>query len=210
MSKMIRILSLAGLAGGLGSIANAFVFAFTHGSTTVNKMGSVLGLNEQEWSQIAAVLPILLGAGLFAYKFHMRDRMNRLALTGYWVAIIALAIRMMSEIPQFFINIREDYQSPLGLSSWFVFLVSLPLLTVGMLILGIGCYRSGIRGSALYTPLLISLLTIPTLVVGGLIPGLSDDSTISRYIFGTTTIPLGLAWSWLSILALLQTSDKRY
>jgi len=45
---------------------------------------------------------------------------------------------------------------------------------------------------------------------GGLIPGVSDDSTISRYIFGTTTIPLGLAWSWLSILALLQTSDKRY
>jgi len=208
MSNRIRILSLAGLCGGLGTIAYSLIFAFTHGSTSVNKMESLLGLNELEWGRIAVILPILMLAGLFAFRLRSGNRMTRFAIFGYWTAFIALAIRIVCEVPQIFINMREEYQSPLSISAWMLFLVSIPILTAGMLLLAIGCRRSGMKGSAFYAPLLVGLLAILTFIGGGIIPGLieSDDSTMSRLISGSLSIPLGLAWAWLSISPTRHTS----
>lgn len=199
--KLISSLSLAGLAGGLGTIAFSFVYAFTHGSTTVNKMGSLLGMNEMEWGRIAAIIPILLWAALFVFRLRIVNRISRLFDIGYWMTSIALALRILSEIPQFFIDMRMEYLSPLGTGSWLLYLLSLPLLTIGMLLMAVGCRRSGMSRSAFYATLFVGLSLIPTVLAGGILAEFSDDSTIYRISVGLLSIPQGLAWSWLALLS---------
>lgn len=200
----IRGLSIAGMVGSLGTIMFSFVYAFTHGSNTFNKMESLLGLNELEWGRIAAIIPVLLWAALLAFRYCIENRITRLTIIGYWLASAAMAVRVISEIPQFFINMRIDYQSPLGTSSWLLYLLSLPLLTVGMLMIGMGCRRSGARKTVYYAPLFVGLLIVPTLVAGGILSGISDDSTIFRIGTALLSIPLGLAWLWFSSAPLLK------
>ena len=201
MTAPIRSMSIAGIVGGICTIASTFVYAFTHGTTSVNKMESLLGMNELEWGRIAAVIPLLLLSGLIAFRLFAGTRMNRLAQFGFWVASAALTIRVASEIPQFFINMREEYQSFLGIGSWLLYLMSLPLLIIGMLLLGIGCIRSGMGRKVSYAPLLLAFL-IPLSFVGeGIFLGISDDSTQFRLSAGLMSIPLGLTWSWLSLVS---------
>ncbi|MDQ6422006.1 hypothetical protein RB620_21485 [Paenibacillus sp. LHD-117] len=209
MFQRIRALSYAGMVGGIGIVATAFVYANTHGTTTVNNMGQLLGLNEQEWGRIAAVIPALLWAALLAFRLRIGDRITRLSAIGYRVASAALAIRILSELPQFFIDMRTDYQSPLGMSSWLLYLLSLPLLSIGMLSISFGCKRIGMGGFMFYAPLLAGLLTIPSFLAGGFLAEISDNGAIFRSSAVLLSIPQGLAWIGIGIAALLTDFPNR-
>ncbi len=202
MSIRIRALSLAGISGSAGVMGYAFVYAYTHGSNTVNAMGSWLGLNELEWGRVAAIIPVLLWASLLAFRRYVGNRVTRPFGIGYRLASAAMGMRVLSEIPQFYVDMRLEYQSPLGLGSWFGYLLSVILLTLGMLLMGIGCRLAGVTGVVAHAPLLIGLLTIPTIAAGGILAEISDDRTIFRVITGVLSIPQAMAWLWFSIVPL--------
>jgi hypothetical protein len=208
MSLRSRALSIAGIAGSVGTMGSAFAYAYTHGSNTVNAMGSWLGLNELEWGRISVIIPVLLWAALLAFRLYVGERLERPFSIGYRLASAAMAMRVLSELPQFYINMRLEYQSPLGLGSWFGYLLSVLLLTVGMLLMGIGCRRSGITGIVGHAPLLIALLAIPTIAAGGFLAEISDDSTIFRVSAGILSIPQGVAWLWFSLVPLTRIDAK--
>jgi len=198
-TKSTFILSLAGAAGGFGMIASSFVYAFTHGSSTVNRMESVLGMDELAWGRLFAAIPLLLWAGLLAFRLRACRRWTGLMAAGFWTASSALALRALSELPQFFLDLRVSYSSPLGIAAWLTLLISLPVLSLGMILIGEGCRRADLGRSAVCAALLAGLSILPTFLAGGMLASVSEDGTMERIAAGALAVPQGLAWAWFSL-----------
>jgi hypothetical protein len=169
-TTVIKSSGLALIVWALHLLLRDYIFAFTHG-TTEGAMGlTVLGLNSSQYSVLwtaFAPLGVIGFAGVFV---RVSPRISRVGKAGFVVALLGLASWFISAVMQFWILDVDRYlHSPLVYGGWLLSLVSLLVLTAGLVLAGIDVQRANALPRPRSLILVIGIILLPTIFPG--VPG---------------------------------------
>ncbi len=209
MSAFIRLSGLALLLWVLHQIARDYIFAFTHG-TTEGALGlTVLGLTSSQYSVLwTAFVPLSL-IGFAGVYIRVAPGLSRAGKAGFVVAFLGLAMSFLAAVMQFWILDVEYFHSPLVYGGWLLSLLSLLVLTAGLILAGIAVQRANALPSARPLILIIGILLLPTVFLQVDLVQHSDDSVLTKLLYGSISVPYDLCWAWLGWVLFARSGDPR-
>lgn len=209
-SKFIKSSGLALLLWAMHLLVRDYIFAFTHG-TTDGAMGlTVLGLNSSQYSVLWTAFAPLGLIGFAGVYVQVSPRLSRLGKAGSFVALLGLALSFMAAVMQFWIlDVDKYFHSPLVYNGWLLSIVSLFVLTTGLVLAGIEVQRANALPRARSLILMIGILLLPTALLHPYVVQQSDGSLFSQLLYGSLSVPYDLCWAWLGYVLIAASRDPR-
>jgi hypothetical protein len=197
-STFIQWSGLAALFGGLLSILFAYFYVFTHGSTQHNRDATLLGLTSTQYARLAVIWPLLILVGLMGLHARHSRRAERLERTGFIIAFIGTIILAVSYVLQVWIVDPDQhfYSLPVQVG-WLLQLLAYPVHATGMVVLGIATLRAKVLPRWRSLPLMIGVLTLPSLLLPFFVSAISSGTLLWDVMYGAFSLPYGLSWALL-------------
>lgn len=197
------------ILGGLLFVAFGLVFfVFTHGSTGVDRRGTLIGLDGTDYCRMQVAWPILLVVGLVALRCGLSGRLGRLGGAGAVLSVAALGVEIASIVMQCWLkdpHVAAHFQSVTLTLGFYMGALAHLVLATGMVMLGTDVARAGVSEQKEYLPLAIGLLVMPTLLFE--MSGASSGGLGWDLIYASSRLPLGLGWVALGAV-LTRSGDK--
>ena len=206
-TAFIRLSGLALVLWALHLLVRDYVFAFTHG-TTEGAMGlRVLGLNSSQYSVLWTAFAPLAVIGFAGVYVQVSPRIGRIGKAGFVVALVGLSLWFIAAVMQFWIlDVDRYFYSPLVTGGWILSLVSLLVLTVGLVLAGIAVQRANALPPARSLILTLGILLLPTIALQVYLVQQSDDSLLTKLLYGSISVPYDVCWAWLGWVLFARTS----
>jgi hypothetical protein len=204
---LIHWSGLAGMAGGLLSMLFAYFYVMTHGSTQTPRNATLFGLSNLQYYQLSIVWQVLLLFGLIGVYVHFGKRSSRLGRRGASIALVGIALLVVSTILQVYLVDPGQHFSSLPVQGgWMLQLLSYPVYAVGMVLLAIAVPsdRPWLKGLLILNGLLPFLSLFPYSYVTTVSRGDLLWDTLFVLIFA----PYGLSWLVLGYV-LWAASDQK-
>ena len=207
-SSFIKLSGLALLVWALHMLVRDYVFAFTHGTTEGAAGFTVLGLTSSQYSVLWTAFAPLSLIGIGGAYMQASPRLGRLGRAGFVVVFLGLALWFIAGVMQFWIlDVDRYFHSPLVYGGWLLSLVSLLILTVGLVLAGTDIQRAKALLRASSVILITGVLLLPTIVVQVYLVEHSDDSLLTKLIYGSLSVPYDLCWAWLGYVLFAASHD---
>ncbi len=191
--RLIRWGGLASILGGVLWIVFMTGHTFTHGSTQSPRDASILGLESLDFNRLLAIPPLLLIGGLVGARATRPRTGRRRGQAGFVIALLGLIMIALGVILEtWIIDPDKDFQNPLVLGGWILFLFGLfPVLPIGMILFGIRSrdMESRFRMLAIGIGLLAPLQWLETFL-----SSVSTGSLTWDLIYSVLRGVLGLGW----------------
>lgn len=170
-----RIKSLSALAAIVGSVIWLLLwihFLFTHGTTDFDMQGLSFGLTWLDSDKFVVVPLLLFMLGLVSLRAWQSESTSRLGTTGYLIALVCSSTAILGQALLYWAVPWGSYPPESYWSNPFtarvavpLAILSVPVLSLGLILLGIDILRRKPlpRGNALPLLLGIALLTTPWL-----------------------------------------------
>jgi hypothetical protein len=194
----IKASGMALILWAMHLLVRDYIFAFTHG-TTEGALGlTVFGLTSSQYSSLWTAFAPLGLSGFAGVYLQVSSRLSRLGKAGFLVAFIGLALWFVGAVMQFWIlDVERYFYSPLVYGGWLLSLVSLLVLTAGLALAGIVVQRADALPPARPLILIIGMLLLPTIALQVYLVQHSDDSLLTKLLYGSISVPYDLCWAWL-------------
>ena len=163
-----------------------------------------MGLNSSQYSVLWTAFAPLGLVGLAGAYFQASLRLSKAGKAGFVVALVGLALWFIAAVMQFWIlDVDLYFHSPLVYGGWLLSIVSLFVLTVGLVLAGIDVQRTNALPQARSLILVIGILLLPTVLLQAYLVQHSDGSLATKVLYGGLSVPYDLCWLWLgrSLLA---------
>ena len=198
------------LLWALHQVVRDYVFAFTHGTTEGASGLTVLGLTSSQYSVLWTAFAPLSLIGFAGVYVQVSSRLGKLGKAGFFVAFLGLALSFLAAVMQFWIlDVDRYFHSPLVYGGWLLSLVSLLVLTAGLVLAGIAVQRANALPPARSLILIIGILLLPTIAVQVYLVQHSDGSLITKLIYGSLSVPYDLCWAWLGYVLFAASRNPR-
>lgn len=202
----IRWSGFALILWALHLLVRDFIFAFTHGTTEAAMGLTFVGLDSSQYSVLWTPFALLGLVGLAGVYVQVSPRLSKLGKAGFVVAFCGLALSFIAAVMQFWIlDVDTYFDSPLVLGGWLLSLVSVLVLTAGLVLAGLDIQRANALPRGRSVILLMGVLLVPTVLFVAYIVGHSDDSFPWKLLYGGISVPYDLCWLWLGYLLLTAT-----
>lgn len=162
---------------------------------------TLLGLNSSQYSVLWTAFAPLAIVGLAGVYLRASPRLSKAGNAGFAVALLGLALWFIAALMQFWIlDVDRYFHSPLVLGGWFLSILSLFVLTAGLVLAGIDIQRSIAlpRGGSLI--LVSGILLLPTVLLQVFLVQHSDRSLAAKLLYGGLSVPYDLCWLSLGLL----------
>jgi len=164
---------------------------------------TIFGLTYEDYNRLKPIPLLLVLAGLAAFYARQEGRSGRLGRTGFGVACFGLALLLVGNIVEFWIGggIRVGDKA-ISTTGWNLVLIGVPLLAVGMVLLGSATLRAKIfSGWKRAIPLLIILLpgavVLLTLGIRSLLTAEEVRRVVGQWGLRACIVLFGLGWAML-------------
>jgi len=195
-----RLAAVSSIVGGMLFIFQGVAFAVTHGSTTYNRNEAWLGVEAVVLAQTSFVPPLVLFLALLGYGRRSKGA-GRAARFGLRLAQVSSVLLSISFILQTnIVDPLTEWQSPIVMSGWLLFLLAVPLVCLGCVLWGAAA-RKTLSGMERTLFLAVGVCTLGALAAEFWISGRSDGSLPWEIAIGAKNVPAGAAWIGLGILA---------
>ena len=206
----IRWSGLAGVFGGLLFIVFEHLYFFTHGTSQVPRNATVFGMTNTHYYQLSISWQLLIVFALVGLYARYGMRAGRLGGGGSVMAVLGMVMLVISTVLQVYIvdPNKHFYSLPVQ-SGWMLQLLSYPVYSIGMVLLGIATFRSRVMPrwsglmliigllpllSLMFRSYLIALLSLVITPIVGAVFG----SDLTRDILAAApSVPYGLSWMLL-------------
>jgi len=189
---------LALILWALQWLVRDFIFAFTHGTTEFAMGLTFLGLNSSQYSVLWTAFAPLGLIGLAGVYVQASPRLSKVGKAGFVVALLGLALWFIAGVMQFWIlDVDLYFHSPLVYGGWLLSIVSLFVLTAGLVLAGIDVQRTDALPQARSLILIIGILLLPTVLLQANLVQHSDGSLPTKVLYGSLSVPYDLCWLWL-------------
>ncbi len=207
-SVFTRLSGLALILWALHMLVRDYIFAFTHGTTESAMDLTVLGLTSSQYSVLWTAFAPLSLIGFAGVYGRVSSRLGRLGRVGFFVAFLGLALWFISAVMQFWIlDVDRYFHSPLVYGGWLLSLVSLLVLTAGLVLTGIAVQRANALPQARSLILVTGVLLLPTIALQVYLVQHSDDSLFTKLFYGSLSVPWDVCWAWLGYVLLAASRD---
>lgn len=179
-----------------------YTFAFTHGTTEDAMDATILGIEGKQFGVLWSAFAPLGLVGLAGLYLQASPRLGRLGRAGFLVAGLGAAMWFASSAMQYWLaDIERDFYTPMVYNGWLLSILSVFVLTAGLIAAGIDVQRARAlpRGTSLI--LVIGILTLPEVLAVSYLVGHSENSLFSKLLYGAITVPSDLCWLRLGILS---------
>lgn len=195
-AKLIR---RSGLASMLGSVLWTVLELLSNSAWD----RTIFGLTYEDYNRLKPMALLLLLVGLVGFYARQGRHSGRLGRTGFGVAFLGLSLLLVGNVVEFWIGggIRfgDKAISTLG---WNIVLVGVPLLALGMVLLGTATLRLKVfSGWMRATPLLIVLLpasvALFTLAIRSVFTAEEIRRALGEWGMALSVVAFGVGWAVL-------------
>lgn len=184
------------------------IFAFTHGTQEGAQFRSLLGFNATQYGSLWTAISALGLIGMVGVYLEAAPRLDRIGKVGFVVAIVGFAMSFVAHVMQnWILNPNEYFHSPVVYGGWLLSLAAVLVMTVGLIVAGIGVARTNALPRSRFLLLIIGLISLPTALLHGLIVGSSDGSFGTELVYGTLSVPYALCWLRIGLLRLATSRE---
>lgn len=180
-----------------------YIFAFTHGTTEGAVDATILGIQGKQFGVLWPAFAPLGLVGLAGLFVQASPRLGRLGRAGFVTAGLGIAMWFVSSAMQYWLaDIERDFYTPMVYNGWLLSILSVFVLTAGLVGAGIDVQRTRALPQGASLILIIGILMLPELLAVGYVVGHSDNSLFSKLLYGALTVPSDLCWLRLGVLRL--------
>lgn len=180
-----------------------YIFAFTHGTTENAMDATILGIQGKQFGELWPAFALLGLVGLAGLFVQASPRLGRLGRAGFVIAGLGIAMWFVSSVMQYWLaDIERDFYTPMVYNGWLLSILSVFVLTAGLVGAGIDVQRTRALPQGTSLILIIGILMLPELLAVGYVVGHSDNSLFSKLLYGALTVPSDLCWLRLGVLRL--------
>jgi len=194
---------ISGLAGGVCFLFQSVAFAMTHGSTTVNRNESWLGIDAVDFGKLLFIAPLLFFFALLGYEESFA-KVGRIGRFGLRLAQASCLLQSVSFVLQTsVVDPLTEWRSPIVIGGWLLYLLTVVLFSVGMSVSGaaLAFRRTPARTEGMLF-LAIGLCTFAAQLAELWISRQSDGSLMWNIAIAAKHFPAGLSWIALSVMTL--------
>jgi len=160
---------------------------------------SFLGLNSSQYSVLWTAFAPLGLVGFAGVYVQVSPGLSKAGKAGFVVALLGLALWFIAGVMQFWIlDVDRYFHSPLVYGGWLLSIVSLFVLTAGLVLAGIDVQRTNALPHARWLILIIGILLLPTVFLQVYLVQASDGTLATKCSMGACrchTTCVGCGWA---------------
>ncbi|MCI3926876.1 hypothetical protein MO973_42565 [Paenibacillus sp. TRM 82003] len=192
---------LAGMLGGAYLLFSSVAFAMTHGSTTYNRNEPWLGVEAVDYSKFLFLYPLLFFVALLGYE-ESAARAGRLGRVGLRLAQVSCMLQSISYVMQCnIVDPLTQWQSPVVIWGWLLFLLTVPLFTIGILLWAIALRRRRLLSRTERISFsVVGVCSVAALLLESWISTRSDGSWMWELAIAAKNFPVAFGWMVLGFM----------